>query len=278
MGTRGAVSSATHRLVLWSVYLAFGLWSLTLYTIIYPHERGVPQYSMLICVLSGTYFIVALWRWRQYWFMPSDLVGALSNRGATDVVHRLYSYPEISLRIGDVWVLATFDNPVLDGLTPIPRFNMDGWLEAKRTPFSVEYMLRRSWVDFFVLGEFARFPRVSLRGFESVSNPSTGSGELDRAISLAARELIDQEMLVELEVAERWLRVEVRGGTWLGAKFGERVRQTDRFVQALRRGLSGSFVPLDCDEWQVTVRKLKFDVVPRKRKGSFGMRRIRTAV
>lgn len=246
-------------------------------------SKPPPRDDYLIFLAGFALLLGVLIRfWWRYWFLVSDLHRLLQAREGTEFqVRRRWLRPKVKARVRDLWVFARFDHPIWDyspsrqtdlglsGLLKSPR----KW-KWNRVPSTWEYsggfrpgyMLSLSRVNLFCLGDFSKLPPAERHVTKAWSSDSvssqTNEQTLDNALRAAAGVLRDPDLTLTVEVREKWLRVEVKGGTWLGAVFGQRIQQTLDFSERLIQELAPCFTPLGPNEWTIDSEGEAFVVKP----------------
>ncbi|MFQ5745117.1 MAG: hypothetical protein ACE5HV_16275 [Acidobacteriota bacterium] len=240
-----------------------------------------PSEDYLAYLAGSALLLVALLHyWRRYWFLASDLEMLLQARGGRGFqVQQRWLKSRIKARVTDLWLLARFDHPIFDywpatqfdlrmrDLLQSPKkWNLQPHTWKKRGGFRPWYMLSLSCVNLFRLGDFSRLPQVDLQMTKEWSSEAlpaqTHEPVLDNVLRSAANTLTDPDTVLTVEIREKWLRVEVRGGTWLGTTFRQRISQALDFTERLVHGLSPRFTPLDPQAWTIDLDGEGFRVSP----------------
>ncbi len=233
--------------------------------------RGAPARAEEWGGACGSAIAVALLiaAWRRYWFLRPDLGAVVAASGGTPLHRIRFGRRALRARVRDLWLVARLDSP-LGSYWPVRLWRVGDAVRAAQgsAPWGAgpsggldpRYMLSASEVSLFRLGDFGALPETELRVAKGAV-PETADAGLSRAISEAADALQDAEMELRVEIRARWLRVDVRGGSWLGAAFGPRVRQAIDFAARLADALAPRFTPLDPGRWTVAPRGDAFEVV-----------------
>jgi hypothetical protein len=112
-------------------------------------------------------------------------------------------------------------------------------------------------VELVRVGDFSALPegrfQVTSESLRLLSSPS-GYAVLDRALWDAAAALTGVNAPVTIEVRPQWLRIRVRGGSWLGGHFARRIRATIAFAERLIASLDDRFIPHDPDAITVSIQ------------------------
>src|SRR5262249_20575695 len=216
--------------------------------------------------------------WRRHLFLPSDFVALIHDEGGV-VVYRRWWRSVIKARRRDLWIIARLDgalgyarngqsvHDVEEDRRPRWALISQRWeriyrvtrrgLIAQRD--SGEYMLFRGSVNLFrleLLRDVSRLIVVVSRD----GIPETGDPRLDPALRQAAAVSNDPGTSVTVERAMSWLRVEVRGGAWLGVMFGRRISEAIRFMDRLTQAMEQHFTALDPARWTIELRDHAFVV------------------
>jgi hypothetical protein len=109
-------------------------------------------------------------------------------------------------------------------------------------------MLSASRVELVRVGDFSALPEVRFHitseALRLISSPS-GYPVLDHALHEASSALAGVHAPVTVEIRPQWLRVRVRGGSWLGGAFVRRIEATIAFAERLVAALDDQFIPHD---------------------------------
>ncbi len=246
------------QMIFWFVVF-MGL-AIFLFAVLVVFQSAPPQKEEALTLLAwvSLFMGVLICFLRRYWFLASDLQRLLQARGGTEYhIRRRWLRPKMKARVGELWVLAYFENLI-----------MDYWpyKQTDRGGFRSWYQLEMSRVNLFCLGDFSKLPPAERQvtkdwNSDSVSSQTNGR-TLDNALRAATDALSDLDLILTVEVQEKWLRVEVKGGTWLGAVFGQRIQQALDFSEHLIQELAPYFTPLGPNEWTVDSEGEAFVVKP----------------
>ena len=279
----GVLNPWLHVVLWWFVIMTGGMFAMTVIVAIDELIfRKPPPSDYLIFLAGSALLLAALLRfWRRYWFLVSDLQRLLQARGGLRFqVRRRWLRPRVKARMGDLWVLSRFDHPMYDyrpsrasdfgasGLLKSPRkwtfMQRETW--KWRGGFRPGYMLSLSRVNFFRLADFSRLPQENLEVTKqwSAEHPvsHTNDAVFDNALREASGAITDPGLTLTVEIREKWLRVEVKGGTWLGTIFGQRISEALDFTERLITRLAPRFTPLEPDEWTIDLVDEEFVVKP----------------
>jgi hypothetical protein len=220
-------------------------------------RSALARFAVVIAVLVG---LLAFWG--RYLYFPNQLKALLAQRGGADFEIRQH---ELKARVGTLWVLAAFDNPLFSyapwrkALDPEPP---DSGGAGRTTPPG-HYMLSIARANVFRLGDFSRLsPHTTRVSSGAGAFAPTGLTRLDRALRRASSALAEADVDLRVEVGEQWLRVEVRGGSWLGARFGDRILIALDFTERLIAELRGEMGELNGRDLTVDAEGAGFVVKP----------------
>lgn len=204
---------------------------------------------------AALFLVVLFGIWIRYWFLPSDLINLIeAEHGSTAERHgRVRTC--IRARIRDLWVLADLDHPVLSYWpSRALRSGRDG--PVTRRGLHPRHMHSVARVELVRVGDFSALPEVRFQvtseSLRLLSSPS-GYPLLDQALRDAAPALAGVSAPVTIEIRPQWLRVRVRGGSWLGGHFVRRIRATIAFAEGLAAALAERFIPYDPDASPVVI-------------------------
>ncbi len=284
-------------MLLWFAYFFLGLMSV-LFAIVLIDDTLYGTRPVLHDIQYFLWFFipsfVAYLYWRRCWFTVSHLRRLLSSLGCQFFTSRRGGRRiAVRAQVGELWVLGSLAYPIGDfwaGIDLDDRTDPPVW----RTREHPEYMFSGSRINIFRLGDFSGIPPLcwksqrtaapslsghvklglgivdSTRPVLELPAPTTGHAQLDRLLEDAVKELPATAGIDRVEIAAQWLRVEVRGGPWLGAVFGDRIRDAVAFAHTLAARLRPLFTPLDPDGWiveqeRVPLRAMLAKVAPRYR-------------
>lgn len=257
-GKNVAALNLWFQMFFWTVFFAcfaafLGLVFITL-------EEPPPKKNELLIYLAGYSLLMGVLScfFRRYWFLASDLKRLLQTRGGTEFhIRQRWWRPKMKARVGELWVLAYFENLIFDF-----------WphKETDRGDFRHWGDLEKSHVNFFRLGDFSKLPQGERRvtkdwNSDSVSSQTNGR-TLDNALRVATDVLRDPDLTLTVEVREKWLRIGVTGGIWLGTVFGQRIHQALGFSERLIQELAPCYTPLGPNEWTIDSEDKAFIVKP----------------
>ena len=193
--------------------------------------------------------VVLLGIWIRYWFLPSDLMNLIEAEDGSTVERHGRLRTSIKARIRDLWVLAELDHPMLS-YWPSRALRSGRRGPATRRGLHPRHMLSVARVELLRVGDFSALPHVRFQvtseSLRLISSPS-GYPVLDQALRESASEMSGVHAPVTIEIRPQWLRVRVRGGSWLGGRFVRRIRATIAFAERLIAALDDRFIPEDPD-------------------------------
>jgi hypothetical protein len=203
--------------------------------------------TALYFVGAALALVVLFGIWIRYWFLPSDLINLIEAEDGSTVERQGRVRTSIKGRIRDLWVLADLDHPVLSYLPSRAMRSGRGGRRIRRG-LHPQHMLSVARVELVRVGDFSALPEVRFHASsESLRRTSSPSGYpvLDEALRDAASAITGVHAPITIEIRPDWLRVRVRGGSWLGGDFARRIRATIAFAERLVAALDDRFIPHD---------------------------------
>jgi hypothetical protein len=205
--------------------------------------------SALYFVGTALLLVVLFGIWIRYWFLPSDLMNLIEGEYGSTVERHGRLRTSVKARLRDLWVLADLDHPVLS-YWPSRSLRSGRRGPATRRGLHPRHMLSVARVELIRVGDFSALPQVRFQATSEslclISSPS-GYPVLDQALREAASALTGVNAPVTIDIRPQWLRVRVRGGSWLGGDFARRIRATIAFAERLIAALDDQFIPRDPD-------------------------------
>ena len=213
------------------------------------HFLYFPDTALYVFGGTAVLLVVLFGIWIRYWFLPSDLLNLIDAEDGWTVERHGRLRTSIKARIRDLWVLAELDHPVLS-YWPSRALRSGRRGPASRRGFHPRHMLSVARVDLLRVGDFSALPHVRFQvtseSLRLISSPS-GYPVLDQALRESASAMSGVHTAVTIEIRPQWLRVRVRGGSWLGGRFARRIRATIAFAERLIAALDDRFIPADPD-------------------------------
>lgn len=223
--------------------------------------------TLIIQTIIAVGLLVSLFLiWRRYLYLIDDLRRLLDAFQAT---HLPAKPPWIKARIQDLWFLARFDQPLLAYSPFGPSWRALGVRNVARKDrirammHPIQFMREASEAHIFLVGEFKGIANANAQvTSHAVSGLPETIVEVVAMLRSASSVISDPKLVLNVELSQESIRVQVRGGTWLGVTFERRIEQAIRFALALRDRLVPRFGQLRADAYTIVPAKEKLEIRP----------------